>query len=207
MPGILDQLTDMTAAANFRSRTPIRPPFMRDGPGMGMLDALAIGTSTVPGVGDLTGLLADINTFANNPESRTPSNFGLATLALLPFFPSLGVIQRAAPIFQAALKNTRTGRVTSGAPVHAVLASQIKKEGGNLAEYTSGFLDQKGSFLTREQAFDEANRTIPDFEQRFARASEDVNRETGGALDFLKPRELESQSIFDVIEGLKRGSQ
>jgi hypothetical protein len=55
----------------------------------GLLDAAAMATSPVPFVGDAVGLLADSSRFVNEPESRTPLNFGLAALGLIPFVPPL----------------------------------------------------------------------------------------------------------------------
>ena len=57
--------------------------------GQGLLDTAAIGLSPIPVIGDLLGLGADANRFINEPESRTPLNFGLAALGLIPFVPPL----------------------------------------------------------------------------------------------------------------------
>jgi hypothetical protein len=57
--------------------------------GQGLLDTAAIGLSPIPGVGDVLGLAADASRFYNEPESRTPMNFGLAALGLIPFVPPL----------------------------------------------------------------------------------------------------------------------
>lgn len=56
----------------------------------GLLDSLALGTAPIPILGDLIGLGADANRFIKEPESRTPANFGLAALGLLPFVPAAG---------------------------------------------------------------------------------------------------------------------
>jgi hypothetical protein len=57
--------------------------------GQGLLDTAAIGLSPIPVIGDLLGLGADASRFYNEPESRTPLNFGLAALGLIPFVPPL----------------------------------------------------------------------------------------------------------------------
>lgn len=57
--------------------------------GQGLLDTAAIGLSPVPVIGDVLGLAADASRFYNEPESRTPLNFGLAALGLIPFVPPL----------------------------------------------------------------------------------------------------------------------
>ena len=57
----------------------------------GLLDAAAMSTMFAPGVGDVAGLVADANRLYNNPEERTPLNFGLAALGALPMIP--GIVQ------------------------------------------------------------------------------------------------------------------
>jgi hypothetical protein len=57
--------------------------------GQGLLDTAAVGLSPVPVIGDALGLAADASRFYNEPESRTPLNFGLAALGLIPFVPPL----------------------------------------------------------------------------------------------------------------------
>jgi hypothetical protein len=50
----------------------------------------------VPGigqVGDLAGLADDARLFYQNPEMRTPANFGLSALGLLPLIPSMGMVK------------------------------------------------------------------------------------------------------------------
>lgn len=56
--------------------------------GQGLLDAGALASSPVPVVGDVVGLLADVNRM-RDPAERTPMNYGLAALGLLPFVPSV----------------------------------------------------------------------------------------------------------------------
>ena len=51
------------------------------------LQAAAVASAPIPGLGDALGLAADAQMFMNEPESRTPINFGLSALGLLPFVP------------------------------------------------------------------------------------------------------------------------
>lgn len=55
--------------------------------GQGILDAGALATAPVPGVGDVVGLLADANRM-RDPNERTPMNMALMALGALPFVPS-----------------------------------------------------------------------------------------------------------------------
>lgn len=53
----------------------------------GVLDTLAMSTMAVPVVGDVAGGVADAYRYAKNPEERTPGNFALSAMGLLPFVP------------------------------------------------------------------------------------------------------------------------
>ena len=61
--------------------------------GQGLLDTAAIGLGPVPVIGDALGLAADASRFYNEPQSRTPLNFGLAALGLLPFVPAMSAMK------------------------------------------------------------------------------------------------------------------
>lgn len=54
----------------------------------GVLDAAALATTPVPIVGDIVGLGSDAYRMVNNPEERTPLNYGLAALGAVPLVPS-----------------------------------------------------------------------------------------------------------------------
>ena len=58
----------------------------------GILDTAAISLSPVPLLGDAVGLLADANRYVTDPRSRTPENYGLSAVGLLPFVPSMAGI-------------------------------------------------------------------------------------------------------------------
>jgi hypothetical protein len=53
---------------------------------------VAAGLSVTP-VGDVAGLANDARLFYQNPEMRTPANFGLSALGLLPLIPSMGMVK------------------------------------------------------------------------------------------------------------------
>lgn len=61
----------------------------------GILDALALSLTPVPGAGDVAGLAADGYRFATDPESRTWGNAALSGLGLLPFVPAMGGVTSA----------------------------------------------------------------------------------------------------------------
>lgn len=71
----------------------------------GALDAAAISATPVPVLGDLIGLGADVHRYVNEPESRTPGNFALTGLGLLPFVPALGGVVRNSDMQTDAMKH------------------------------------------------------------------------------------------------------
>lgn len=84
MAQMTDPLTELRRARLAREMTHQAPPAA---PTMHPLDAAAMGTTLIPGVGDVLGAAADIRRFIQEPETRTPANFGLAALGMLPFVP------------------------------------------------------------------------------------------------------------------------
>ena len=93
MSGLLGPVTanPMMLAQALKSREQPRKQLT----GQGLLDTAAIGLSPVPVIGDALGLAADASRFYNEPESRTPLNFGLAALGMLPFVPSgVGAVKK-----------------------------------------------------------------------------------------------------------------
>lgn len=83
-------------------------------PGMHVLDALALGLSPVPGVGDVAGLAADARRFIQEPESRTLTNYGLAALGLLPFVPP--ALAGAHKVLETANKGTELSQLARARP-------------------------------------------------------------------------------------------
>ena len=78
------------------TQAPVMLPVMADAAGQAVnyvqenpLQGAAIATTPVPVVGDVMGLLADADMYANEPESRNLLNYGLSALGVLPFVPSL----------------------------------------------------------------------------------------------------------------------
>jgi hypothetical protein len=58
------------------------------------LDNLALASMFAPVVGDVAGGVADIYRLYNNPEERTPLNYGLMGMGMLPFVPNMGITKR-----------------------------------------------------------------------------------------------------------------
>ena len=58
------------------------------------LDAAAMSTMLVPGVGDVTGLAADVDMYMRDPESRNLPNYLLTAAGALPFLPAASQVRQ-----------------------------------------------------------------------------------------------------------------
>jgi len=58
------------------------------------LDAAAMSTMLVPGVGDVTGLAADVDMYMRDPESRNIPNYLLTAAGALPFLPAASQVRK-----------------------------------------------------------------------------------------------------------------
>ena len=61
--------------------------------GMDTTSKAATVAGLIPFYGDIAGVANDARLYAENPEMRTPVNFGLSALGLLPFVPGMGTIR------------------------------------------------------------------------------------------------------------------
>jgi hypothetical protein len=68
-----------------------------------MLGGLAIPTSVMPGVGDVTGLAADAAMYANYPEERTLGNAAWTLAGLIPFVPGAAAMRAGKEAAEGAL--------------------------------------------------------------------------------------------------------
>ena len=59
------------------------------------LDAASLSTAPIPVVGDVTGLLADFNMYANEPDSRNWFNYLFTAAGVLPLVPGAMAIKKA----------------------------------------------------------------------------------------------------------------
>lgn len=68
--------------------------------GLDPLDQAALATAPIPIAGDVLGAAADVSMFINEPETRTPVNFGLSALGMLPFVPALSATRNITGRFE-----------------------------------------------------------------------------------------------------------
>jgi len=75
------------------------------------LGGVALGTTFIPGYGDLAGLAADAAMYANYPEERTLGNYALTALGALPFVPAASVVRSGKKAADAALDMGQEARM------------------------------------------------------------------------------------------------
>lgn len=88
------------------------------------LEKAALATMPVPVLGDVLGAASDVAYMAANEEARTPLNFGLSALGLLPFLPGMTAFHGSPH---------RINNVTPDAPLGKLDLSKIGTGEGNQA--------------------------------------------------------------------------
>ena len=69
------------------------------------LDAAAMSTMLVPGVGDVTGLAADVDMYMRDPESRNIPNYLLTAAGALPFLPAASQVRQGIKAYHGSPHN------------------------------------------------------------------------------------------------------
>ena len=69
------------------------------------LDAAAMSTMFVPGVGDVTGLAADVDMYMRDPESRNIPNYLLTAAGALPFLPAASQVRKGIKAYHGTPHN------------------------------------------------------------------------------------------------------
>jgi len=69
------------------------------------LDAAAMSTMLVPGVGDVTGLAADVDMYMRDPESRNIPNYLLTAAGALPFLPAASQVRQGIKAYHGTPHN------------------------------------------------------------------------------------------------------
>ena len=69
------------------------------------LDAAAMSTMLVPGVGDVTGLAADVDMYMRDPESRNIPNYLLTAAGALPFLPAASQVRKGIKAYHGSPHN------------------------------------------------------------------------------------------------------
>lgn len=149
------------------TQAPVMLPVMADAAGQAVnyvqenpLQGAAIATTPVPVVGDVIGLLADADMYANEPESRNLLNYGLSALGVLPFVPNAsGVVKNVKNVVGADEVSTkklkdvvpeggRLSRTNYARPISEMSYQVVTPKGGGLLpfnEITPEYLQQGGN--------------------------------------------------------------
>ena len=112
------------------------------------LDGLAVATMFAPVVGDVTGVVADAYRLKNNPEERTPLNYGMMGLGLLPFVPNMSVAKNLISTTAQNLPNKLPNWYSGGIPGQIDSVARLVGIGGmNTAKQ---YLTPGGQAMLRE---------------------------------------------------------
>ena len=112
------------------------------------LDGLAVATMFAPLVGDVTGLVADAYRLKNDPEERTPLNYGLMGLGMLPFVPNMGAAKGLVSTAAQNLPNKLPNWYSGGIPGQIDSVARLVGIGGmNTAKQ---YLTPSGQAMLRE---------------------------------------------------------
>jgi len=76
-----------------------------------MLGGVALGTTFIPGYGDVAGIVADAAMYANYPEERTMGNYALTALGALPFIPAASAVRSGRKAAETALDASQEARM------------------------------------------------------------------------------------------------
>jgi hypothetical protein len=79
---------------NVYGQDPDLPIGYGEGDVMSPIDAAAMSTMFMPGVGDVTGLAADVDMYMRDPESRNLPNYLLTAAGALPFLPAASQVRQ-----------------------------------------------------------------------------------------------------------------
>jgi hypothetical protein len=79
---------------NVYGQDPDLPIGYGEGDVMSPIDAAAMSTMFIPGVGDVTGLAADVDMYMRDPESRNLPNYLLTAAGALPFLPAASQVRQ-----------------------------------------------------------------------------------------------------------------
>lgn len=96
--------------------------------GMSPLEKTALVTAPVPIAGDVAGLAADIDMYANRPEERTGLNYLLSVAGLLPFVPSRVQAKAAAEGIEQLAKQSPSGRIATSKQPFVTRGTQFLEE-------------------------------------------------------------------------------
>jgi hypothetical protein len=108
------------------------------------LDAAAMSTMFVPGVGDVTGLAADVDMYMRDPESRNIPNYLLTAAGALPFLPAASQVRKGIKAYHGSPYNfppVRELEMPDGAVVYQSMGDAVPEGARVIAEHPLGRFD------------------------------------------------------------------
>ncbi len=132
------------------------------------LDAAAMSTMLVPGVGDVTGLAADVDMYMREPESRNIPNYLLTAAGALPFLPAASQVRKGIKAYHGSpydFDRFSTEQIGTGEGAQAYGQGLYFTESEDVARSYKDALKNKSSTIV---AKDGSELTDPD--ERFVAA-------------------------------------
>ena len=120
------------------------------------LDAAAMSTMLVPGVGDVTGLAADVDMYMRDPESRNIPNYLLTAAGALPFLPAASQVRKGIKAYHGSpydFDRFSTEQIGTGEGAQAYGRGLYFAESEDVARGYKNQLSARNSFAQAERDF------------------------------------------------------
>jgi ADP-Ribosyltransferase in polyvalent proteins len=171
------RLADLLTAQEEESRRRLTHSGPPPKPPLSFWDTMALSTAPIPVVGDALGLAADVNRYLREPQSRTPLNFGLSALGLLPFVPAVaGTLGKGGAKLGKTLDLTPEARMSRA------------KEQGYIGPLYHGTVHDEYERLGAEA------RTQADWDELFARTDLNLTGYQGEGITAFDPKRIGSNT-------------
>jgi hypothetical protein len=181
---------------NVYGQDPDLPIGYGEGDVMSPIDAAAMSTMFVPGVGDVTGLAADVDMYMRDPESRNIPNYLLTAAGALPFLPAASQVRQGIKAYHGSPHDfppVRELEMPDGAVVYQSMGDAVPEGARVIAEHPLGRFDMS-KLGTGEgaQAYGQG---------LYFAESEDVAKGYRDALASRKPSPTHKGRGYDELEG------
>jgi hypothetical protein len=167
------------------------------------LDAAAMSTMLVPGVGDVTGLAADVDMYMRDPESRNLPNYLLTAAGALPFLPAASQVRQGIKAYHGSpysFDRFSTEQIGTGEGAQAYGQGLYFAESEDVARgYRDALASRKPSPTHKGRGYDELEG--PEY-----RALSAIEREVRYNKK-LSPKEAKEVAIISLKQQKKRAAE
>ena len=167
------------------------------------LDAAAMSTMFVPGVGDVTGLAADVDMYMRDPESRNIPNYLLTAAGALPFLPAASQVRQGIKAYHGSphsFDRFSTEQIGTGEGAQAYGRGLYFAESEDVAKgYRDALASRKPSPTHKGRGYDELEG--PEY-----RALSAIEREVRYNKK-LSPKEAKEVAITSLKQQKKRAAE